>query len=146
LRQKNRDTLNCIAITGKFPSSYCKAHSWRDKLSTIFVDNTVDGLHKEKVSGVGKSFFCSAIKKYAPGFSNLIQRLVLEGRVVARFPGESHDRFVTIVDGERCPTHVVKSRNQTESARRISGESEGATKFAPGRPLRISLARIECGA
>jgi hypothetical protein len=110
------------------------------------VDNTVDGLHKEKVSGVGKSFFCSAIKKYAPRFLHPFQRLAFEGRVVARFPGYPRDRFLTIVDEERCPARVVESRKQTESARKISGETPSAPKYAPGRPLRISPARIEYGA
>jgi hypothetical protein len=149
LRQKNRDTLNCIAITGKFasshPTSFGEAHSRREKLSTIFVDNTVDGLHKEKVSGVGESIFCSAIKKYAPRFPYFIQRLIFEGRVVARFPGYSRDRFVTIVNEQQCPARVVESRKQAESARIISDETAGAPKYAPGRTLRISPARIECG-
>jgi hypothetical protein len=121
-------------------------HTRLEKLSTIFVDNTVHSLYKEEVSGVGKSVFCSAIKKYAPRFSYFIQWLAFEGRVVVRFPGCSHYRFVTIVDEERRRAHVVKSRKQTESARKISAETARAPKYAPGGPLRTSLARIECGA
>jgi hypothetical protein len=102
-------------------------------------------LYKEKVSGVGKSIFCSAIKKYAPHFSYCIQRLAFEGRVVVRFPGCWRYRFVTIVDEERHPARVVKSRKQAESARKISAETAPAAKYAPGGPLRTSLARIECG-
>ena len=95
----------------------------------------MDGLHKEKVSGVGESIFCSAIKKYAPRFQYFIQRLIFEGRVVARFPGHSRDRFVTIVNEQRCSARVVESRKQAESARKISAESTRAPKFVPGGPL-----------
>jgi hypothetical protein len=123
-----------------------KARSQSKKLSTIFVDNTVDRLYKEKVSGVGESIFCSAIKKYAPRISHLIQWLAIEGRVVVRSPGCRHDRFVTIVDEERRPARVVKSRKQTESARNISCQAARGAKYAPVGPLRTDLARIECGA
>ena len=76
------------------------------KLSTIFVDNTVDGFYKDKVSRVAKSIFCSAIKKYAPHFRICFQTLAFEGRMVARFAGCSRDRFMTIVDEGRKPaTH-----------------------------------------
>jgi hypothetical protein len=126
--------------------SFGKAHSRWKKLSTIFVDNTVDRLYKEKVSGVGKSIFCSAIKKYAPRFSYLIQWLAFEGRVVVRSQRCSHVRFVTIVDEEWRLARVVKSRKQTESARKISCQAGRGAKYAPVGQLRNDPVRIECGA
>jgi hypothetical protein len=131
----------CIIALDKFGN----VHSRWKKLSTIFVDNTVHSLYKEKVSGVGKSVFCSTINKYALHLSYLIQRVAFEGRVVVRSAGCWHERFVTIVDEERRPARVVKSRNQTESARKISSETAHTPKYAPGGPLETSLARIECG-
>lgn len=87
------------------------ARPQREKLSTIFVDNTVDGFCKDKVSGVAKSIFCSAIKKYAPRFRICIQTLAFEGRMAARFAGYSRYRFVTIVDeGRRQATHGGASK------------------------------------
>jgi hypothetical protein len=110
------------------------------------VDNTVHSLQKEKVSGVGESIFYSAIKKYAPRFSYHIQQVAFEGRVVVRFPGCWHYRFVTTVDEEWRSARAVKTRKPTESARKISAESARAPKYAPGGPLRTGLARIQCGA
>jgi len=106
----------------------------------------VDRLYKEKVSGVAKSIFCSAIKKYAPSFKYCFQQVVFEGRVVMRFPGYRHDRFVTIVDEEQVPERVVKTRKQAESAKAISGNAPRAPKYVPERPLRAGPVRIECGA
>jgi hypothetical protein len=88
--------------------------SGQKKLSTIFVDNTVDGFSKDKVSRVAKSIFCSAIKKYAPHFPYFFQTLAFEGRMVVRFPGCAHDRFVTVVDEGRYPLRIVKRRKQDE--------------------------------
>jgi hypothetical protein len=47
----------------------------------------VDGLHKEKVSGVGKSFFCSTIKKYAPVFRILFNGLYSRAAWLRGFRG-----------------------------------------------------------
>ena len=126
--------------------SFDKAQYTREKLSTIFVDNIVDRLYKEKVSGVAKSIFCSAIKKCAPSFRYCFQQVVFGGRVVVRFPGCSHDRFVTIVDEEQPTERVVKSRKQAESTKKISGNAPRAPKYALDRPLRTGPGRIEYGA
>jgi hypothetical protein len=62
-----------------------------------------------------------------------------------RFPGYCHYGFVTIVDEERLPARIVKTRKQAESAKKF-GKVPRAPKYAPGRPLRMRAGRIECGA
>lgn len=64
-----------------------KARSWPKKLSTIFVDNIVDSLHNGWVSGVGKSFFRSTIKKYAPKFIIVFNGLYSRAAWIRGFRG-----------------------------------------------------------
>jgi len=122
------------------------ARSQRKKLSTIFVDNTVDGFCKDKVSGVAKSIFCSAIKKYASRFRICFQTLAFEGRMAARFTGCSHDRFMTIVDEGAPGLRMVNLRKQAESANKIPAKANARKNYAESVPFSGRPARIECRA
>jgi len=90
-------------------------------------------LQKEKVSGVGESIFYSVIKKYAPRFSYHIQQVAFEGRVVVRFPGCWHYRFVTTVDEEW----------RSEALSRLENRLKRREKFPPNRHARRNMRRAD---
>ena len=92
----------------------------------------MDGFYKDKVSRVAKSIFCSAIKKYAAHFRVSFQPLAFEARMVARFAGCAHDRFMTIVDeGGYAATHGRAPKNKLNRKNILA-------KTIPTRIMRIT--------